>query len=324
LFAETAARVEGFFARSALLRFTFSLAHGMSRDGVWVHASAIAFDLFLSLIPLLALAGWLLTVLLRESPEALASVSALLDSTPGQVHLVLQTHFGRFKGGVAPLAMIVSVYMASNAFHTFMNVFENATGAARRSWWVKRAIALTCVFVVILMLALTGMVAVAVAGGPARVMSAVLVQSEIPALAERIAYLVGAAMGTAFLAGFFRIAVVHRGRKRHVWRGAALTVGVGVLVSWGFAQYLRTLARYTLYYGSLATVAMTLFWVYLWSVALLVGMELNTQLEQEERRHMPRPSSRPPAMRPGTTHPPAARGAPSARGRGTRPRPRAP
>jgi membrane protein len=131
-------------------------------------------------------------------------------------------------------------------------------------------------------------------------------------------------MGTAFLAGFFRIAVVHRGRKRHVWRGAALTVGVGLLVSWGFAQYLRTLARYTLYYGSLATVAMTLFWVYLWSVALLVGMELNAQLEQEERRHMPRPSSRPPAPRPATSHLPAARAAPSARRRETRSRPRAP
>jgi len=324
-FGVVGARVEGFFAQSAVLRFTFSLAHGMSRDGVWVYASAMAFDLFLSLIPLLALAGWLLTVLLRESPQALQSVSTLLDSTPGQVHLVLQTHFGRFKGGVAPLAMMVSVYMASNAFHTFMNVFENATGAARRSWWVKRAIALGCVFAVILMLALTGVVAVAVAGGPARVMSAMLGSSEIPALAQRIAYLVGAGMGTAFLAGFFRIAVVHRGRKRHVWRGAALTVGLGLVVSWGFAQYLRTLARYTLYYGSLATVAMTLFWVYLWSFALLVGMELNAQLEQEERRHMPRPSTRPPAARPPGARAPATRGGvPAGRGRKARPHPRAP
>ena len=78
------ARVEGFFAQSAVLRFTFSLAHGMSRDGVWVYASAMAFDLCLSLIPLLALAGWLLTVLLRESPQALQSVSTLLDSTHAQ------------------------------------------------------------------------------------------------------------------------------------------------------------------------------------------------------------------------------------------------
>lgn len=325
IFGATAARVEGFFAQSALLRFTYSLTHGMSRHGVAVHASAMAFDLFLSLIPLLALAGWLLTVLLRESPQALHSVSTLLESTPGQVHLVLQTHFGRFKGGVAPLAMIVSVYMASNAFHTFMNVFENATGALQRSWWVKRAIALGCVFAAILMLALTGVVAVAVAGGPARVMSALLGSAEIPALAQRIAYLVGAGMGTAFLAGFFRIAVVHRGRKRHVWRGAALTVGLGVLVSWGFAQYLRTLARYTLYYGSLATVAMTLFWVYLWSIALLVGMELNAQLEQEERRHMPRPSSRPAAPRPPGARVPTPRvGVQPARARAARSRPRTP
>ncbi|MBN2194308.1 MAG: YihY/virulence factor BrkB family protein [Polyangiaceae bacterium] len=294
LFSRAGARVEGFFARSAFLRFSYSLAHGMNRDGVAVHASAMAFDLFLSLIPLLALAGWALAALLRESPEALQFVSALMDSTPIQVHLILQTHFGRFKGGIAPLAAVVAVYMASNAFHTFMQVFENATGASRRSWWWKRLIALACVFVCILALGASGVVAVALAGGPARTLEAVLRPAGVPLHTQYIAYVTGAAIGTVFLAGFFRIAVNHPNRKRHVWRGATLTVVLGVLVSWGFAQYLRTLARYTLYYGSLATVAMTLFWVYLWCVALLVGMELNAQLEQEERRRMPRPSQHPP------------------------------
>jgi membrane protein len=312
LFARTAAHVEAFFARGALLRFTYSLAHGMNRDGVAVHASAMAFDLFLSLIPLLALAGWLLSWLLRESPQALLSVSALFDSTPGQVHLVLQTHFGRFTGGVAPLAALVSVYMASNAFHTAMGVFEHATGAQRRSWWLKRAIALGCVLAFILTLALTGMVAVALAGGPSRVLLAVLGPASIPALARYVAYLVGTVMATVFLAAFFRIAVDHPNRRRHVWRGAALTVALGLLVSWGFTQYLSTLARYSLYYGSLATVIMTLFWVYLWCIALLVGMELNAQLEQEERRRMPRPSQRPPGPRARSTREPAVRARPRA------------
>lgn len=304
--------MEEFCARSAVLRTTYSLAHGMNRDGVAVHASAMAFDLFLSLIPLLALAGWLLGILLSRNPEALRSVSSLLDVTPVQVHFVLENHLGRFAGGIAPLVAIVSVYMASNAFHTAMEVFENATAAARRSWWVKRAIALCCVFAVILALAATGLVAVALSGGPTRTLMSLLGGAGIPLHARYVAYAVGATMGTAFLAGFFRIAVRHPGRQRHVWRGAALTVSLGVLASWGFATYLRTLARYTLYYGSLATVAMTLFWVYLWSVALLVGMELNAQLEQEERRRMPRRDTRsipPPSNLPASS--PAADAAPS-------------
>lgn len=283
-----AQQVERLFARRAVLRLIYSLVRGMSRDGVAVHASAMAFDVFLSLVPLLALAGWLLTALLHRSPQALRSVSALFDSTPAQVHLVLETHFGRFTGGIAPVAAVVALYMASNAFHTAMGVFEHATGAKRRSWWAKRAIALGCVFAVILALALTGLVAVWVGGGPARILNAILTAAGLPVFAQYVAYSVGASMATIFLAGFFRIAVHHPHRKRHVWRGAALTMTLGVLVSWGFAQYLSTLARYTLYYGGLATVAMTLVWIYLWCVALLIGMELNAQLEQGERRRLPR------------------------------------
>ena len=41
----------------------------------------------------------------------------------------------------------------------------------------------------------------------------------------------------------------------------------------------RTLARYALYYGSLAAVAVLLLWLWLLCAALLVGAELNAQLE---------------------------------------------
>jgi membrane protein len=40
-----------------------------------------------------------------------------------------------------------------------------------------------------------------------------------------------------------------------------------------------SLGRYTLYYGSVAAVAVLLVWLYLTSWSLLIGAELNAQLE---------------------------------------------
>ena len=52
-----------------------------------------------------------------------------------------------------------------------------------------------------------------------------------------------------------------------------------VIVSWAFSLYVRTLDSYTVYYGGLAAMAVLLVWLWLMSLAILFGAELNSQLE---------------------------------------------
>ena len=99
---------------------------------------------------------------------------------------------------------------------------------------------------------------------------------------ERLAVaLVFALAALAALAAFYRVAVEHPARvARRAWPGAVVALSSWLLVSWGFGEYaLASLDRYALFYGSVATVAVLLVWLYLTSWALLVGAELNAQLE---------------------------------------------
>jgi membrane protein len=98
---------------------------------------------------------------------------------------------------------------------------------------------------------------------------------------ERIAVvLVFALTSLTSLAGFYRFAVEHPpGVERRAWPGAIVAFTGWLLVSWGFGVYVSSLGRYALFYGSVATVAVLLVWFYLTSWALLVGAELNAQLE---------------------------------------------
>lgn len=85
---------------------------------------------------------------------------------------------------------------------------------------------------------------------------------------------------TAVLAAFYRFSVSHSKRvKRRVLPGAALAVVLWLVISWAFGLYVRTLAEYAVFYGSLAAVAVLLVWLWLTSLAILVGAELNSQLE---------------------------------------------
>lgn len=88
-------------------------------------------------------------------------------------------------------------------------------------------------------------------------------------------------VGTLLLGGFYRFAVEHpKGVRRRVWPGTVLAVASWLLVSWGFGVYVASMASYALYYGSLAAVAVMLIWLYLTSLSLVAGAELNVQLER--------------------------------------------
>jgi uncharacterized BrkB/YihY/UPF0761 family membrane protein len=85
---------------------------------------------------------------------------------------------------------------------------------------------------------------------------------------------------TAALASFYRFAVKHSKRvTRRVLPGAVLAVALWLSVSWAFGLYVNSLAEYATFYGSLAAVAVLLVWLWLTSLAILVGAELNSQLE---------------------------------------------
>jgi membrane protein len=87
-------------------------------------------------------------------------------------------------------------------------------------------------------------------------------------------------VGMALLAGFYRFAVEHpAGVRRRVWPGTFTAVVSWLAVSWAFGLYAVSMSTYTLYYGSLAAVAVMMIWLYLTSLSLVVGATVNAQLE---------------------------------------------
>ena len=66
--------------------------------------------------------------------------------------------------------------------------------------------------------------------------------------------------------------------------GTVTAVGIWLVVSWGFGLYAVSMSSYALYYGSLAAVAVMLVWLYLTSLSLVIGAQVNAQLEGAGRR----------------------------------------
>jgi membrane protein len=98
----------------------------------------------------------------------------------------------------------------------------------------------------------------------------------------------------AALAVLYRIAP-DRDEPRWTWVswGSAIATVLWILTSIGFSIYANSFGNYNKTYGALAGIIILMFWLYLTAVIVLVGAELNTEMELQTARDTTAGPSRP-------------------------------
>jgi membrane protein len=300
-------------------RFLLRIVRGMGAHGALDAAASMAFNFFLSLIPLMVLVGFILGHLVRTNGVE-AFMQPLLDALPGTAAEIvggeLQRLAGARAGTIAPLSVVTFFWLASSGVNHMMNMFQKLVKATPRRWWKQRAIALGYVIGGIAVVSATSWaifeadaaihreearaprLAITWSGaksstraGPDHT-SGLHETKTIHGEKKRVmhsmhrpwenlaALALAGAVGVSSLAFFYRYAVERpRGHVRRAWPGAVAACGVWLVVSWAFGNYVISLGEYAVYYGSLAAVAVLLVWLYLTSLSLLLGAEVNAILE---------------------------------------------
>lgn len=272
-------RVETFFSRSPWRQSVWQLWQGMERHRAGRTANAMAFDLFLAFVPMLALAGWALTHFVASGPEILEASSLLADLTPDQLREIIRTHFESLSAAtLAPLAAVSGWWLASSAFHTMIGVFEEAFDCPRRPWWRSRLLALGYALVGMVVFMLSGVLGMTLTTPPG-LLGELLVSLRAHGLMRPAFVVTALSVMTAFFALLYGVAIRRPGVRRRIWPGALTAAGLGGGASFLLGYYAGQVARFALFYGSLAAVAILLLWLWVWCAAILLGAELNVLLE---------------------------------------------
>ncbi|AKV03825.1 Inner membrane protein YihY, formerly thought to be RNase BN [Labilithrix luteola] len=261
-----------------VLRTVIRLGQGLVFHDAFDAAPAMAFHFFLSLLPALVFAGYVVGRFAQHDGAAVV-LGPLLRNVPGSAASIIHHELERLgdAGGLAPISAVSFFWLASGGTHGLINALETVIGAPRRPWWKKRLLGLAWVVV--------ALVVIAVASWGVVQWDVLVYAPEtgklLRAASSRALALWGSlALAVAVLAVFYRFSVTHPGGiQRRVLPGAVLAVLLWLVISWGFGLYVSTLAGYAVFYGSLAAVAVLLVWLWLTSLAILVGAELNAQLE---------------------------------------------
>ncbi len=81
-----------------------------------------------------------------------------------------------------------------------------------------------------------------------------------------------------FLMLFNRVVPNLHLKFQEVWPGALFSLVAWLLVSWAFSFYVDNMANYSVLYGSLGAIIVLMLWLYIVSMILLMGPQLNHTL----------------------------------------------
>lgn len=257
-------------------------ARETSADNVLGLAAQLAYYFLLALVPALvfvvALTSFFPTQVINDMLAALQRVA------PGDVFSIIKGQMeslrGGENGGVLTFGLLVALWSSSAAIVSITDALNRAYDIQEgRPWWKVRltAIGLTIALALFILIAFT----------------LIMVG---PTLADSLASRVG--LGAAFAATWkivqwpivFVLIVVALAVLNYygpdaeqdwawVTPGAVFATVVWLIASLGFKIYVANFADYNATYGSLGGVIVLMLWFYITGLAILVGAEMNAEIE---------------------------------------------
>jgi membrane protein len=249
----------------------------LGRSRTFGIAAEMAFWLFLSLLPLAAVAG---LVAAKFAMSNSGAASGLLSSLPPAVRELLTQELTKVsawnEGAVGPVAALTFIWLASSGIHAVFDGLELETEATARPWWKKRALAMAaCVALSIGVAAIT-MLSVGL-GWIRRFAADAVPVINMPSIVSTVLRTgISAAIAVLLIAGLYTIGLPTRARKRMpLWPGAIAAVVLQTTLGVVYGFYVRRAGDGGAYQGALAVIGITLITLYLLCIAVLVGVEVN-------------------------------------------------
>jgi membrane protein len=258
-------------------------------DNCFGIAKGVAYSLLLAFFPVLASIAAILAKVNAESVAHVFSRFLFEVVPPGSEELVSNQFAGK---GQRPIWMILlaaafSIWAASGAIVSLMEGFAAAYRLpSGRTFLKERAVAILLVFTAAVpaigssALILFGTRSERSMLGWFGVLPGAEIKTWVSLLGGLLRYVIALAATVLVTALMYCVAPNRPLKLRSVLPGAFLSTFLWLLVTSGFAWYVRNIANYSVLYGSIGAVIALLVWMYLGAVISLIGCEYNAVRER--------------------------------------------
>jgi membrane protein len=256
------------------------------RKGVLVtRASSIAFNLLLALIPASIFLFSLIPFV--PIPNFQQEMIKLFENIlPANVFSYLESSIVEIvtkkSEGLLIIMLMATIIFSTNGIHAVINAFVvSAHNFKSRSWMNQRKISLVLLFIILFMFSLAGFIVIF-----GKQVLNYLVEidfirkSIVMTLFIFIKWILVILLLFLAISFLYYFAPARKSDFRFLSPGSTVATILFILTSLGFSAYVNNFGLYNKFYGSLGTLLVTMLWLYLNSIAILIGFELNVSIKE--------------------------------------------
>lgn len=260
----------------------------IARESILNKASSLAYNFLLAIFPGIIFLFTLIPYIpVNNFQEQLLSFIALAlpENAYETIRTTLEDIVTNQNRGLLSFGFFAALLFSTNGIHSLMVAFNKASLIMENRGWIKqRLVALFLTFMMVFALT-TGMTIITVSSYVFSFLRSTLEVTDSFWI-NIIAFTRWLILTAIY---FFTVSILYKfgPASTRKWKffspGATLSTILAILTFWGFAYYINHFNTYNKVYGSIGTLIVIMIWLYINSLILLIGFELNAAIELSKR-----------------------------------------
>ncbi len=261
----------------------------IAKDTLVNKASSLAYNFMLAIFPAIIFLFTLIPYIPKSVgfQEQLMSLLALV--LPNNAFIAFETTINEIiniqNGSLLSIGFFLSLFFATNGVHNLMVAFNKSSLIVEtRTWFKQRMVA------IILTLIIAFSVIICIAAMAMGELLLNYLKDEINYKGSLTSYAIELTRWTLLgVLYFITVSILYRYGPAHAkkWKffsaGSWFATILAFLTIWAFSFYINNFSSYNKIYGSIGTLIVMMIWLYLNSLILLVGFELNASVDLSKR-----------------------------------------
>ena len=266
---------------SQVLKF---VVKGFRRGALVTRASAIAFNLLMTLIPATIFLFTLIPFIhIHNFHEELIKLfeSMLPTNAYNFLRKIIVDVVTIKSGGFLLFMFVATIIFSTNGIHAIIHAFVVSSHSFKpRSWVNQRKISIVLLLITIIMIGLAGFLIIFGKATMTKLVSmGVIERRSVIFMLNVFKWIVVVLLMFLAISSLYYFAPAEKSDFRFISPGSIVATILFIITSLGFSAYVNHFGQYNKLYGWIGSIMVILVWLYLNSIALLIGFEMNLSIK---------------------------------------------
>lgn len=259
----------------------------IGKDSLVNKASSLAYNFMLAMFPAIIFLFTLIPYGPTSLQDQLMSLLALI--LPNNAYLAVETTLldivKNQNSKLLSFGFIFTLFFATNGVHTLMQAFNKSSLVSETRSWVQRRLVALYLTILLAFALIFGLTIITIGEYVLNFLKDQLSfkDSFWIHLINLVRWFILTGIYFITTSILYRYGPANAKKWRFFSAGSWFATILAIFTFWGFSYYINNFSNYNKLYGSIGTLIVVMIWLYLNSLILLIGFELNASIDLSKR-----------------------------------------